>query len=71
MAYAHDDTSFRGADGISRRARDLSRIGWDAIWRPSQGFIGPVEPPMIAWQRRGSPPTTFAPRAPEQLSFAF
>jgi len=27
----------------------------DAQWRPSPAFVGPVMPPMIAWQRAGEP----------------
>jgi hypothetical protein len=27
----------------------------DAQWRPSPTFVGPVMPPMIAWQRAGEP----------------
>jgi hypothetical protein len=27
----------------------------DAQWRPFSAFIGPLMPPMIAWQRAGEP----------------
>ena len=66
-----DDTSFRGADGRVRAARELDRIGWDALWRPSPGFVGPVMPPMTDWQRRGEPRDGFLFPKAKQLSFSF
>lgn len=56
---------------------------YEAIWRPSPSFVGPVMPPMIAAQRAGEPGWPFHwsggplpgtidyPKAGEQFDFQF
>ncbi|MBV8650309.1 MAG: hypothetical protein JO255_02510 [Alphaproteobacteria bacterium] len=55
----------------------------EAMWRPFPAFIGPVMPPMIAWQRAGEPGWPFNdpggpmpgtinyPKVGEQFEMAF
>lgn len=46
----------------------LTGLELTEVWRPHPDFIGPSMPPMIAWQRRGSPEDDWQRRARERAT---